>query len=151
MMPGLGPDVTACHIRSGAVLSTTDTALNLDAFCREKEPWEATDGAVYMVRELAAVAPEALPEFLPGLADAARLSHFAHAVHLQENIWRQLPVMAQRMGKRLFKPFLEEFLEPLFRSLTSGNRLCEGAAGRCIGSLRDFLGGCKAAAPFSTG
>eukprot|EP00887_Chlorella_sp_A99_P007146 scaffold2.g7146.t1 len=74
-------------------------------FVREKEPWEATDGAVYM-----------------------------------ENIWRQLPAIAQHLGKRQFKPFLEDFLEPLFRSLTCGHRLCEAAAGRCIGALRDFIG-----------
>lgn len=30
---------------------------------------------------------------------------------------------------------------PLFRSLTCGHRLCEAAAGRCIGALRDLIGG----------
>ena len=39
-----------------------------------------------------------------------------------------------------FKLHLEEFLDPLFRSLTCGNRLCEAAAGRCIGLLRDLIG-----------
>jgi hypothetical protein len=39
-----------------------------------------------------------------------------------------------------FKPFLDDFLDPLFRSLTCGHRLCEAAAGRCAGALRDLIG-----------
>ncbi|PSC73633.1 ARM repeat-containing [Micractinium conductrix] len=109
-------------------------------FARDKEPWEASDGAVYMLRELAAVAPAAVPEFLPALAELSRLQHFAHAAHLHETVWKQLPAIAEGLGKKVFKPFLDEFLDPLFRSLTCGNRLCEAAAGRCIGSLRDLIG-----------
>lgn len=39
-----------------------------------------------------------------------------------------------------FKPFLDDFLDPLFRSLGCGHRLCEAAAGRCAGALRDLIG-----------
>ncbi|KAI7841245.1 hypothetical protein COHA_005082 [Chlorella ohadii] len=109
-------------------------------FARAKEPWEASDGAVYMLRELSAVAPTAVPEFLPALAELARLQHFAHAANLHETIWKQLPVIAENVGKKVFKPYLEDFLGPLFRSLTCGHRLCEAAAGRCIGALRDLIG-----------
>jgi ferredoxin len=109
-------------------------------FSREREPWEATDGAVYMIRELAAVAPQDAERFLPGVAAAARLTHFSHCLTLQENIWKQLPAVADALGKRAFKPHLQEFLEPMFRGLTCGHRLCEAAAGRCIGALRDLIG-----------
>lgn len=37
-------------------------------FARKREPWEATDGAIYLLRELAAVRPEEAPAFLPALA-----------------------------------------------------------------------------------
>lgn len=39
-----------------------------------------------------------------------------------------------------FKPHLEPFLEPLFRSLACGHQLCRAAAGACLGALRDWLG-----------
>jgi len=39
-----------------------------------------------------------------------------------------------------FKPHLEPFLEPLFRSLGCGHQLCRDAAGACLGALRDWLG-----------
>jgi hypothetical protein len=39
-----------------------------------------------------------------------------------------------------FKPYLDEFLPPLFDSLACGHRLCEAAAGRCVGALRDLIG-----------
>jgi hypothetical protein len=50
---------------------------------RERQPWEAADGAVYLARELAAAAPDAMSQLLPALADAVRHSHYAHACHLQ--------------------------------------------------------------------
>ena len=135
----------------------------LTCLCRAKEPWEASDGAVYMLRELsgepvmhsghshvqlariqtsrelvlftqpqpqpwylglspqlpaplwpasdsilsdatarcAAVAPASVPEFLPALAELARLQHFAHAANLHETIWKQLPVIAENVGKKV--------------------------------------------------
>ena len=119
---------------------------------RDKEPWEASDGAMYMLRELsggwecggggggggaaefccsavamclvpcppslpqaigtpphmlstaaaaAAVAPASVPEFLPALAALARLQHFSHAVNLHETIWKQLPTIAENVGKKV--------------------------------------------------
>lgn len=41
---------------------------------------------------------------------------------------------------RKFKPYLEEFIEPMFKSLRCGNRLAEAAAGYCIGEFRQMLG-----------
>lgn len=110
-------------------------------FARAREPWEATDGAIYMIRELADVAPERVPQFLQPLADVARLRHFSHCLNLQETLWKSLPIIARRMGKNAFKAYLELFLDPLFHlGLTCGHRLCEVAAGQCIGQLRDLIG-----------
>jgi hypothetical protein len=49
----------------------------------------------------AAVAPTAVPEFLPALAELARMHHFAHAANLHETIWKQLPVIAENVGKKV--------------------------------------------------
>ena len=50
------------------------------------------------------VAPEAVPEFLPELAEVAALQHYERCAALQENVWRQLPVIAQGLGKRVRPP-----------------------------------------------
>ncbi len=47
------------------------------------------------------VAPETVPEFLPGLAEVASLQHFSHSRNLQETIWNQLPAIAAGLGKRV--------------------------------------------------
>eukprot|EP00775_Hariotina_reticulata_P005826 gene5826-6067_t len=108
---------------------------------RAKEPWEASDGAVYMVRELAAVAPAAAVEFVPQLADLARLSTFQHAYNMHETIWRSLPSIAQCVGIKEFKQqYLELFLQPLFADLRCGHQLAEAEAGACISKLRDLIG-----------
>lgn len=111
-----------------------------DCFTRPKEPWEATDGGVYLLRELAAVDAEAAVPFLEPLAEVGRMRHFEHSDNLRETLWNCLPLIAQRMGKRLFKPHLELFLEAMFRDLTCGHQLCECAAGKCVAAFRDWLG-----------
>lgn len=49
----------------------------------------------------AAVAPASVPEFLPALAELARMHHFAHAANLHETVWKQLPAIANNMGKKV--------------------------------------------------
>lgn len=112
-----------------------------DGFQRERQPWEAADGAVYLVRELAAAAPDTMPQLMPALAEAVRHNHYAHACHLQETTWQQLPVIAQHLGKRGFKRHLEPFLDPLFMSVQSATHQgCQTAAIAAAGFLRDWLG-----------
>lgn len=36
-------------------------------------------------------------------------------VAVQETVWKQLPIIAQHLGKRTFKKFLQPFIDPLFR------------------------------------
>lgn len=107
---------------------------------RTKEPWEVSDGAVHLVREIAATSPDVAAPLLPRLADLARLRHFEHSAKLRETIWNCLPLLADRLGKTRFKRGLEGLLEPLFRDLSCGNALCECAAGKCISALRAWLG-----------
>ena len=42
-------------------------------FTRDKEPWEASDGAIYLLRELAAVRPDEVAQFLPQVLELSRL------------------------------------------------------------------------------
>lgn len=47
------------------------------------------------------MAPASVPQFLPALAELARLQHFVHAANLHETIWKQLPVIAENVGKKV--------------------------------------------------
>ena len=47
------------------------------------------------------MAPATVPEFLPALAELARMHHFAHAANLHETVWKQLPVIANNIGKKV--------------------------------------------------
>ena len=67
-------------------------------FARAKQAWEASDGAVYLLREVAPVAPEAAAALLPVLAQIAGLSGFGGCWQLKENIWKQLPEVASKIG-----------------------------------------------------
>jgi hypothetical protein len=107
---------------------------------REKQPWEHTDGAIYLVRELCAVAPEVGVRLLPAVADVAILRHFPQTATLQETVWKQLPLMCEALGKRVFKQYLELFLDPLVFTLQGSNRLAKFAAGDCVAQLSRQIG-----------
>eukprot|EP01024_Parvocaulis_polyphysoides_P024785 TRINITY_DN22627_c0_g1_i2.p3 TRINITY_DN22627_c0_g1~~TRINITY_DN22627_c0_g1_i2.p3 ORF type:complete len:114 (+),score=7.00 TRINITY_DN22627_c0_g1_i2:102-443(+) len=74
------------------------------------------------------------------MAEIAKLDHFAHCYNLRETIWKALPAIAKGMGKKKFKPYLEQFLPPLFNTLHVEHQLARVAAGKAIGFLRDFYG-----------
>jgi hypothetical protein len=109
-------------------------------FSRIKEPWEASDGAVYLLRELAPVCPELVASKLPELAELASLGHFEHAPKLRATLWKCLPVIARRLGKKAFRFHFELFLDAMFNDLKCGQQLCECEAGTCIAAFRDWFG-----------
>lgn len=111
---------------------------------RPKAPWEASDGCVYLLRELCdrfydggdGVGPgvgggaggdgQAVPTFgddvllpiLTELADISRLSHYPQSDDLRTTIWRQLPAVARGVGKKRFKrSYLNLFLGELAKNL----------------------------------
>uniref|UniRef100_K3WNJ0 TOG domain-containing protein n=1 Tax=Globisporangium ultimum (strain ATCC 200006 / CBS 805.95 / DAOM BR144) TaxID=431595 RepID=K3WNJ0_GLOUD len=107
---------------------------------RTKEPWESSDGAIYLVRELCAVAPEVAVKFLPLVADIAILRHFPQTGVLQETVWKQVPLMCDALGKRVFKRYLELFFDPLVFTLQGSHRLARFAAKDCVASLSRQIG-----------
>ena len=70
-------------------------------FKRDREPWEASDGAVYLLAGLAEVAPGEVLPLLPQLAELALLDHFPQARSLQATIWHQLPAVLKSLGKKV--------------------------------------------------
>lgn len=134
--------------RGGRLFSTSAMSKEpndccMDAgFVRQREPWEAADGGVYLTTQLAEVAAAtAMPLLMPLLAEAAAADHYAHACHLQETVWKQLPLIAQHLGKRPFKRYLEPFINPLIRCVESMAHLnSRHAAIQASAFFRDWLG-----------
>lgn len=74
---------------------------------RPSEPWEFSDGAVYLVRELCVVKPEIAVIFFEELADVARLTHFVQADCLRETLWKQVNMAETYAGAQVFFMLLE--------------------------------------------
>lgn len=71
-----------------------------------------------------------------------RYQSFPQAGILRENIYRQLVVIARRLGKQKFKHHMEHFLEPLFQAAMDtgeGHGVCMSAKA-CIRAFDELLG-----------
>jgi hypothetical protein len=115
---------------------------------RPKSQWEATDGCIYLLQELMAHCAETIPDdtWLPlveALVDACRVMHFPQGDDLRATLWRQLPLMAQSLGKQRFKrAYLGLFLDLLMSNIESrtASALSKHAAGQCAEELAHFVG-----------
>jgi len=121
---------------------------------RPKQPWEATDGCLYLIRELIetcnqpdSVQPplsdETLLPLLQEVADICRVSHFPQSDELRATLWRQLPSMMAAIGKlRCKRLYLEVFLDLLMRNLESrtASAISKHAAGTCAAELSNLVG-----------
>ena len=112
-------------------------------FARAAEPWESSDGAVYVLRELARLRDATLDarfddEWLPTLAKLAALTHFRHASVLAETIWKQLPPLAQALGRERFTKFLPQ-MAPAFAVACKSTRLVHSTAAYALQDIAGML------------
>jgi hypothetical protein len=125
---------------------------------REKQPWEATDGCLYMIREmmdacvqssnnsdkgLQPLGDDVLLPLLTQVADVCRVSHFPQGDDLRATLWRQLPAMCTSVGKlRTKRLYLELFLDLLLRNLesTTASAISKHAASTCAFELSQLVG-----------
>ena len=68
---------------------------------RDKEPWEASDGAVFLMSGLAQIVPNDIAPFMTTLADLAICSTFPQSSSLHTTIWNELPSIMHGMGKKV--------------------------------------------------
>jgi hypothetical protein len=131
------------------------------ALTRERMPWEATDGCIYLIRELCVrctgsgeavaqgvvLSDEVLLPLLTELEDVCRCKHFPQSDDMRATLWRQLPIMANALGKNRFKrQYLHIFLDLLAanldadRSGSGASQLSVHAAGQCAEELAKLVG-----------
>lgn len=111
-------------------------------FRKPSEPWELADGCVHLVAELSQINEVVAPvcEILPLVQKATNHKHYTHHVCLLESLCKQIPNICKGLGKRLFKRYMDLFLDDLFYSLESENALTSSAASQCITALSESLG-----------
>jgi hypothetical protein len=121
---------------------------------RPRQPWEATDGCLYLIRELMdtcnqpdSILPpltdKLLLPLLQEVADVCRVSHFPQGDDLRATLWRQLPGMMEAVGKARCKTlYLEIFMDPLVRNLesSSASAISKHAAASCAYELGVLVG-----------
>lgn len=111
-------------------------------FRKPSEPWEYADGCVHLVAELSQIndLSAQICELLPLLHETVSHRHFTHHVCILESLCKQLPNVCKGIGKKLFKQYLELFIDDIFYSLTCENILTESAASECLKLLSNMLG-----------
>ena len=140
----------APKLRKGGAGRIGCTSCGID---RPKAPWEATDGCIYLIRELiyhgtapdskTPLSDEELVPMMRELADVCRVQHFPQSHDLRATLWKQLPAMANALGKDRFKRhYMELFMDLLFRNLESrsDHQLSIHAAGQCAEELAQLVG-----------
>ncbi len=104
------------------------------------EPWESSDGAVYLLRELSSIHPETTVKYFPMLAEIAKLDHFRHAGNLRETIYTCLPIMLKNVGKVHCKASLELFYDAIFMARKGENRNAAVTASECLVEIGKLVG-----------
>lgn len=117
---------------------------------RPKAPWEATDGCIYLLKELCVKSgthdmlnDDALLPLLTELADVCRVQHFPQSDELRTTLFKLLPDMAHALGKQRFKAmYLEVFVDLMFRTIESrsASALAQHAARQCALELAQLVG-----------
>ncbi|XP_054710418.1 uncharacterized protein LOC129220102 [Uloborus diversus] len=111
-------------------------------FRKPPEPWELADGCIHLIGELSQIDELAthVCEMLPLLHEAVSHRHYTHHVCLLESLCKQLPRICKGIGKKIFKQYLEIFLDDIFYSLTCENILTSTAGSQCLSELSVLLG-----------
>jgi hypothetical protein len=95
-------------------------------FARDAEPWEFSDGIIYLIREMSLTgekASELVLDNLQSMADLGYVDHFRHSHTLKENLFKSLKEMItnkEGLGKKKYRPVIEVFFEPAFRVADQG-------------------------------
>ena len=110
-------------------------------FSRAQEPWELSDGCVYLLKELTMVRCPDDPEIeknvfklftkhSSSMADLGYIDHFKHAASLKEQLFKSLTAICSNegLGKKKFRGLVELYLDPVFRNTNHSSQNCAVAA-----------------------
>lgn len=86
-------------------------------FTKPKEPWEMSDGAIFLLRECSAIESQhqLVISNLENLSALAYIDTFKHSNTLRENLFKSMSTILKNLGKKKFRGYVELFLDPTFR------------------------------------
>lgn len=86
-------------------------------FTKPREPWEMSDGSIFLLRECSAVESmhDLVVKNLEDLSNLAYIDTFKHSATLRENLFKSLATILTQVGKKKFRASVELFLDPAFR------------------------------------
>ena len=89
-----------------------------------------SDGSIFMLRELSAFDndKEYVIKNLDGLSNLGYIDHFKHAHVMKENLWKSMCVIVENLGKKMFRGYIELFLDPVFRCAKNEQNACMAVA-----------------------
>lgn len=111
-------------------------------FKKNPEPWEFADGCVHLFAELTSVTDfhAKLHPMVSKISQACHKRHYTLHLSFIETVLKRLPDIAERLGKRFFKPYLEDFMDTIFYAFGSENALARVASEHCLAYLSQWLG-----------
>ncbi|MEM7296598.1 MAG: hypothetical protein AAF330_08270, partial [Pseudomonadota bacterium] len=111
-------------------------------FQNPSEPWEFADGCDHLFDELCTIddVKNSKHPVLAKIESACRVRHYALHPSFIQTVLERLPGVADSLGKRLFKPYLEELMDVIFFACESENALCRAAAEKFVSYLNGYLG-----------
>jgi hypothetical protein len=133
-----GPEVT------GLVFSCCSAEPNVHFSKLPTRDWQYSDGAVRLLRELSLAHPAKVDSSMV-MEKLAILfenlpKHHARNSMLAETAISAVPVIAQALGKRPFKRYLDPMIPPMITILSSGRHKTAHAAAATCAFLRKYLG-----------
>jgi HEAT repeat protein len=126
-----GPTLACGHAQGSCSCSDLD----------HPELWEQSDGAIYLVRELARCKMGKLPvELLAELAELAILKSFPpQCFFLWETVWRQVPFIVESCGKLFCKSLLDGWCRGLSVALQSSEDEARNARTAALDCLQQLV------------
>ena len=107
---------------------------------KKPEPWESTDGAISLLKEMSQTFPKEVAKYLPMLAELTHLNHFHHASCIRETIYLELPTIMKNVGKPQCKANIEFFYDDIFSTIHSKRQNVADAAIDCLRGIGSLLG-----------
>ena len=94
-------------------------------FTRGREMWELTDGAIFILREIAHIEEmqDLVVKNFENISTLAYIDHFKHAHTLKETNFKSMPVILKGVGKKKFRGYIELYLDPVFRAANNQDNM----------------------------
>eukprot|EP01041_Mallomonas_annulata_P010347 gene10347-21586_t len=128
-------------VNSKIKVSRADWGCCLDCVVvRDGRPWEMSDGAVFLLRELAKNHPKLAEKHVPSVWSLLDVGHFKDCHDLHTSVLQQLPIILTAIGKVFVKSHIANHMHTLHRVLHSESEPVVAAAEEFVRIISKLIG-----------